>query len=196
MEELQAPAPDQSIRKMLNKMFNQYNYVGVRNPLEKDFVWAVALTQNEIVGMSQADPMNEDSMARGVGGTFLPGDSVTRTNQKITRVVLAAGERKMIPGEAAYVVVPRLFNALVREKYGTDKSSLAKLRNPTIQAELIKDIVVGPIINNVGEAIETFVNKELQKIEGFTDVQTQPSETVNDNKTTATRQPRRANQAA
>lgn len=190
-------APDQSVRKKLNGMFGRYNYVGIKNPLEKQFIWAVALEENEVLGMSQADMMNENSMAKGVGGTFLPGDSVTRQNQKVTRVVLEPGERKMIPGEAAYVVVPRLFSALIRKKYGTDKAGLAKLRNPTIQAELIKEIVVGPIINNVGEAMQTYVNEEIKKIEGFTDVQTQQNEEVTDGDQAAKAvRTRRANQAA
>lgn len=171
----QSQAPDQSLRKKLNGMFTRYNYVGVKNPLKKPFVWAVALEQNEVLGMSPADPMNEEQMAQKAGGTFLPGDSVTRNQQRITRVTLQPGEKKMITGEAAYVIVHRLFTALVREKYGTSKSGLAKLRNPSIQGELLKEIVVGPVIDNVGQAVQTYVNKEMEKIEGFTDVQTKPT---------------------
>lgn len=168
-------APDSSLRKKLNGMFGQYNYVGVVNPLVKPFVWAVALQQNEVLGINQADQMNEQAMAQSQGGTFLPGESTTRA-QRITRVTLEPGERKMMTGEEAYVVVPRLFSALVRQTYGTDKNGLAKLKNPTIQSQLLKEIVVGPVINNVGEAMQTFANKEMEKIQGFTDVQTKPTD--------------------
>lgn len=174
-EEVISQAPDQSLRKKLNGMFSRYDYVGVTNPLKKQFVWAVALEQNEILGMSPADGMNEAQMARNAGGTFLPGDSLERTKTKITRVVLESNEKRMIIGEAAYVVVPRLFSALVREKYGNNKAALAKLRSPSIQAELIPQIVSGPIVNNVGEAMQTYVNEKMSKIEGFTDVQTKPT---------------------
>ena len=171
----QSQAPDGSLRKKLDGMFDRHNYVGVKNPLDKTFMWAVALEQNEIVGMAQTDGMNEQRMAESGSGTFLPGDAATRTN-RITKVELEKGETKMLTGEAAYVIVPRLFSALVRQKYGTDKNGLARLKNPTTQRDLLKEIVVGPIINNVGEAMQTYVNKELQsKINGFTDVQTKPS---------------------
>jgi hypothetical protein len=173
--EQQIQSPDQSLRKKLNGMFTRYNYVGVKNPLKITFSWAVALEQNEILGMDQAEAMNEERMAQSSNGTFLPLDGVVRGRQKITRVVLQPNEKKMIPGEAAYVVVPRLFHALVREKYGTTKSALAKLRNPTIQAQLIPLIVEGPVINNIGQAMQTYVNTEMKKVEGFTDVQTQPA---------------------
>lgn len=170
-------APDQSLRKKLNGMFSRYNYVGVKNPLKKPFLWAVALEQNEVLGMSPADTMNEERMAQSKGGSFLPGDSVTRGQQKITRISLEPGEKKMITGEAAYVIVPRIFSALVRERYGTTKSALAKLRNPSIQAVLVKEIVTGPVIDNIGQAVQTFVNKEMEKQidSGFSDVQTKPS---------------------
>lgn len=174
MEEVQSLAPDQSLRKKLDKMFSRYDYVGVSNPLKKQFVWAVALEQNEILGVSPADGMNEAQMARQSGGTFLPGDSLERNKTKITRVVLEPGERRMIVGEAAYVVIPRLYSALIREKYGNDKSSLAKLRSPSIQAELIPTIAVGPIVDNVANAMQTFVNERVSKLEGFTDVQVKP----------------------
>ncbi len=173
-EELLSQAPDQSLRVKLNGMFSRYDYVGVKNPLKTPFTWAVALEQNEIVGMAPSDGMNEAQMAKNNGGSFLPGDSVTRGRSKITRVVLEPGQKRMVIGEAAYVVVPRLFSALVREKYGTSKAGLAKLRNPSIQAELIGQIVEGPIVNNVGDAMQTYVNEKMEKIEGFTDVQVNP----------------------
>lgn len=173
-EEVISQAPDQSLRKKLDGMFSRYDYVGVKNPLKKKFVWAVALERNEIINMSPGDGMNEAQMAKRSGGTFLPGDSVERSTTKITRVVLEPGEQRMVIGEAAYVVVPRLFSALVRETYGNSKAALAKLRSPSIQAQLIPQIVSGPIVDNVGEAMQTFVNEKMSKIEGFTDVQTKP----------------------
>lgn len=171
----ESSAPDQSIRSKLNKMFNRYNWVGVKNVLDVDFSWPVALEQNEIVDFAPGDPMNEERMSQAGRGTFLPGDGTTRANSKIVKVNLKSGERRMIMGEAAYVVVPRLFNALVRKRYGTDKTSLAKLRNPSIQSALLKEIVVGPVINNVGEAMQTFVDDKMKSIEGFSDVQANPS---------------------
>lgn len=182
-EEILSQAPDQSLRVKLNGMFSRYDYVGIKNPLKKPFSWAVSLEQNEIVSVGMSDGMNEAQMARQNGGAFLPGDSVTRGTTKITRVVLEPSEKRMIIGEAAYVVVPRLFSALVREKYGTSKSGLAKLRNPSIQSELIKEIVDGPVINNINEAMQTYVNEKMNKIEGFTDVQVAPKATRESKKT-------------
>lgn len=197
MEDVQqSQAPDGSLRKKLNGMFTRYDYVGVQNPLKVPFVWAVALEQNEILGMNQADPMNEEQMARKAGGTFLPGDSVTRSQQRITRVTLQPGEKKMIIGEAAYVVAPRLFSALVREKYGANKVGLARLRNPTTQNELLPLIIAGPVINNVAQAMQTYVNNEMSKIEGFTDVQTKPSGFNNPDVQAKARATREANKAA
>lgn len=167
--------PDQSLRKKLNGMFSRYNYVGVTNPLKKQFMWAVALEQNEVMGMAQADGMNEERMASSKSGTFLPGDSPTRNQQKITRITIESGQKKMITGEAAYVIVPRIYSAYIREKFGTTKTALAKLRNPTVQAQILKEIVTGPIIDNIGQAVETYVNNEMKRIEGFSDVQTKPT---------------------
>ncbi len=144
------------------------------NPLKQEFSWPVALEQNEIVGVNPADPMNEERMAQNTEGTFLPGDSTTRQQTKRVIVKLAPGERRMIIGEAAYVTVPRIFNALVREKYGTTKAGLARLRNPATQKELLKEIVVGPVINNVADAMQTYVNDKMKDIEGFSDVQVAP----------------------
>lgn len=170
----ESQAPDQSLRKTLNKMFSRYDYVGVTNPLKEKFVWAVALEQNEIIGMSPADPMDEGKMAQSQGGSFLPGDGPTRNQQRITKFTLEPGEKKMLPGEAAYVIAPRLFSALVRQKYGTTKAGLARLRNPTTHRELLPGIITGPVVNNVGQAVQTYVNEQMGKIEGFTDVQTKP----------------------
>lgn len=188
--------PDQSLRKRLNRMFSRYDYVGIQNPLKAPFVWAVALEQNEIVGMSPADQVNEESWSRKEGSTFLPGDSVTRNQQRITKITLQPGEKRMLPGEAAYVIAPRLFNALVREKYGTTKAGLARFRNPTVQGELIQQIVVGPVINNIGQAMQTYVNKEMGKIEGFTDVQTRPKGFRDPEVIAKARATREANKAA
>jgi len=163
--------PDQSVREKLNGMFSRYDYVGVKNILKTEFRWKVALEQNEVVGTAPGDPMNEERMAQTPQGTFLPGDSVTRHQQRVTEYVLKPGEKKMIIGEAAYVIVPRLFNAYCRETFGTSKAGLARLRNPSTQQEIIPTIVDGPIINNIGDAMQTFVNDQMTKIEGFTDVQ-------------------------
>lgn len=174
MDEFAQDRPDQSLRKKLNGMFSRYDYVGIKNPLKTPFTWRVALEQNEIINMSPGDPMNEERMAQTAGGTFLPGDSVVKQQQKITQIVLAPGEKKMIIGEAAYVIVPRIYNAYCREKYGATKAGLARLRNPATQDEHITLIVDGPIIDNVGQAMQTFVNDKMSEIEGFTDVQTNP----------------------
>lgn len=196
-EDIESQAPDQSLRKTLNGKFSRYDYVGIKNPLKRQFIWAVALEQNEVLGMSPADGMNEAQMARQSGGTFLPGDSVERGKTKITRVVLEPGEKKMVIGEAAYVVIPRMFSALVREKYGNDKSALAKLRSPSIQRELIPLIMDGPVVNNVGEAMNTFVNEKMSKIEGFTDVQVKPQTGFNNPEVLAkAKATREANKAA
>lgn len=186
---------DQSIRQKLDKMFTRYDYVGIKNILKEPFEWSVALEQNEIIGMSPQDPMNEERMAQNSRGTFLPGDSVTRGQQKITKYTLKPGEKKMIVGEAAYVIAPRIFNAHIRQEHGNSKASLAKLRNPFIQDEIIPTIVVGPIINNVGQAMQTFVNDEMEKIEGFTDVQTKPKGFSNPEVLAKAQETRRANQA-
>jgi hypothetical protein len=167
-------APDQSIRKKLNKMFNRYNWIGIQNPLKKDFTWRVALEENEILDFKPGDPMNEEKMAQTAGGTFLPGDSTFRVQTKMVEVNLKSGEKRMISGEAAFVVAPKLFGMLVRERYGNDKAGLAKLRNPLMQDQLLKEIVVGPKIDNVGQAMQTFVNEKMGEIEGFTDIQTKP----------------------
>jgi hypothetical protein len=169
-----AQTPDRSLRQKLNKMFSRKDYVGITNPLKKEFSWIVALEENEIVDMSQADAMQEDSMAARRSGTFAPLDGATRSQSKVTRFTLQPGEKKMIVGEAAYVIVPRIYNALVRQKFGTNKAGLAHIKNPSTQEELIPKIVIGPLVNNVGQAIQTFVNEKMTKIDGFTDVQARP----------------------
>lgn len=189
-------APDQSLRKTLNKIFSRYNWVGVKNPLEKDFTWRVALEENEILDFRQGDPMNEERMAQSNSGMFLPGDSPIKTQTKAVQVNLKVGEKRMIVGEAAYVVVPRLFNALVRQRYGISKAGLAKLRNPSIQKELLKEIIVGPIIDNIGQAMQTYVNEKMEKIEGFSDVQTAPKGFNNPEILSKARATRDANKAA
>jgi len=190
-------APDQSIRSKLNKMFTRYNWVGIKNPLDVEFSWPVALEQNEIMDFAPGGLPGEEHMANNKSGTFLGTDGPTRQQSKIVKVNIKPSEKRMIMGEAAYVVVPRLFNALVRKRYGTDKPSLAKLRNPTIQAQLLKKIVVGPIINNVGEAMQTFVDDKMKSIEGFTDVQANPPKGFNNPEVLAKAQATRdANKAA
>src|SRR5690606_27956580 len=131
----ESTTPDQSIRKTLNQMFTRYDWVGVYNPLNTDFKWRVALEQNEIMDFHGAEPMNEERMAQTNSGTFLPSDSPVKQQSKLIQVEIKVGEKRMILGEAAYVVVPRIFNALVRKRYGTTKAGLAKLRNPSIQRE-------------------------------------------------------------
>ena len=171
----EASQPDQSVRSKLNKMFSRYDYVAVFNPLKVDFEWSVALEQNEIVNMGQGE-MNEERMAQSVAGQFMPNDGVTRAQTKVVKVSIKAGQKRMLPGEAAYVVVPRIFDAYVHEKFGFDKVGFARLRNPATQTELLKEIVVGPIVNNVAAAMETYVNEKMGNIqEGFSDVQVEPT---------------------
>ena len=192
----QSQAPDQSFRKMLNKMFKRYDYVGVTNPLKTTFVWAVALEENEIIGMNPADPTDEGKMAQSNNGTFLPYDGATRSQSRITKYTLEPGEKRMVPGEAAYVLAHRLFSALVREKYGTNKAGLARLRNPSVQKELLPLIVSGPIVDNIGQAVQTYVNEKMAKIEGFTDVQTKPKGFNDPEVLAKARATREANKAA
>lgn len=173
---IQEQTPDQSVRKLLNKMFTRVDYVGVKNITKKPFVWVVALEQNEFVNLQQNDPMQEDKMAAQGGGTFLPNEAVTRNQQRVTKYELKPGEKKMIIGEAAYVIAQQIFNKAVREKYTSSKAGLARLRNPVTQKELLGKIIEGPIINNVGDAMNTYVNDKMNDIENakFSDVQTAP----------------------
>jgi hypothetical protein len=180
MDEFQPDLTDQSIRERLNKTFSRYDYVGITNPLDEEFTWTVGLERNEITNMSQADPMNEERMAQTSRGSFLPGEGIMHNQTKVTRYTLKPGEKRMMIGEAAYVIVPRLYNALCRKTYGTSKSGLAHLRNPNTQSKHIKEIVTGPVIDNVSDAMQTFVNDKMSEIEngGFTDVQTAPTKAV------------------
>jgi hypothetical protein len=181
---------EQSLRERLNKMFTRWNYVGVRNILSVPFEWKVALEQNELIGMSPGG-MNEDEMLKQKGGAFLPSDAVVRGKTKVVPYTLQPGEKKMIIGEAAYVIIDKIFRMYVKEKYvpAADpqtppttfeaqrrKAGLAKLRNPLEQDRILKMILVGPIINNVEAAVQTFAQEQMNKLEGFTDVQTSPSE--------------------
>lgn len=168
---------EQSIRQKLNKLFSRYHYVGIKNITKEPFKWTVALEQHEILNMGEADSLNEESMAKKKSGTFLPGDGVTKQNQKIVNFELQPGEKKMIPGEAAYVLIEKLYNAAMREKYGSGKEGLSKMRVPTYHDEMIPKIVCGPIVKNVGEVLNTMLTDTLDKIEdGFSDVQTHPPE--------------------
>jgi hypothetical protein len=175
---------EQSLRERLNGMFSRWNYVGISNPLKTAFDWKVALEQNELIGMS-AGGMKEDDMIKNVSGTFLPRDAVTKSKTRVVPYTLQPGEKKMVIGEAAYILIDKLFRAYIKEKYvpapapgempsqfdaQRRKAGFAKLRNPVEQDKVLKLILVGPIINNVEDAVQTFVNDKME--EAFTDVQT------------------------
>jgi hypothetical protein len=164
---------DKSLRQRLNETFNRYHYVGIKNVLETPFVWTVALEQHEILNMNPADSISEDQMAKGKGGAFLPGDAATKQQQRVVSYKLAPGEKKMVPGEAAYVLVTRLYRAAMREKYGSDKAGLSKLGVPSYMDEMLPKIIVGPIVKNVSEVLNDFVGSLDERIadSGFTDVQ-------------------------
>lgn len=163
---------EKSLRKRLDETFSRYNYVGIKNPGKEKFEWTVALEQNEILNMSPADSMSEDQMARKGGGSFLPGDGATKERTRLVSYVLAPGEKKMVPGEAAYVLIPRLIHTCIREKYGSDKAGLSKLSVPTYQDEFLNQILVGPIVRNVGDVLNEFSSKIDSKIQdGFTGVE-------------------------
>lgn len=175
---------EQSLRERLNGMFSRWNYVGICNPLKTPFEWKVALEQNELLGMSPGG-MNEDDMIKNVSGTFLPRDAVTKGKTRVVPYAMQPGEKKMVIGEAAYILIDKLFRAYIKEKYVPTpepgalptpmdaqlrKAGFAKLRNPVEQDKVLKLIVVGPIINNVEGAVNTFVSEKME--EAFTDVQT------------------------
>lgn len=178
---------EQSLRSRLNKLFSRYNYVGIRNILSTPFNWTIALEQNEIISMSEGDTVNEEQWARNKSGKFLPGeDAVIRGKTKLVTYKLEPGEKKMVIGEAAYVLIDKIYTMYIKEKYvpkpqaGTlpdpralalTKAGLAKLRNPQEQDKLIPQILVGPVINNVDQALQTYVNTQMDKLEGFSDVQ-------------------------
>lgn len=161
---------DKTLRERLNEMFSRYNYVGLCNITSKPFKWTVGLEQNEILNMGPADTMAEDEMARKGGGSFLPGDGVTKKQSKIVEFELQPGEKKMVPGEAAYVLVDKLYKAAVKEKYGSGKEGLSKINVPTFQDELVPKIVVGPIIRNVGQVLNDFVENMQENLEGFSNI--------------------------
>lgn len=159
-----------SLRERLNDMFSRYHYVGICNITAKPFSWTVALEQNEILNMGPADHLSEDEMVKKGGGSFLPSDGPTKQRQKVVQYKLQPGEKKMVPGEAAYVLVDKIFHAAIMEKYGTDKSGLSKLAVPHYQDEMIPKIVTGPIIKNVGQVLNDFVDGIQENLEGFTSV--------------------------
>lgn len=161
---------DKSLRERLNEMFSRFNYVGICNITSKQFTWQVALEQNEILNMGPADQMSEEEMSRNKGGSFLPGDGVTKKQSKVVEYVLEAGEKKMVPGEAAYVLIDKIYRAAIREKYGNGKAGLSKLSVPGYQDEMLPKIIVGPIIKNVGQVLNDFVGKMQDNLEGFTNV--------------------------
>lgn len=190
---------EQSLRARLNTMFSRWNYVGIKNILKTPFEWKVALEQNELLGMTQGG-MREKEMLENVSGTFLPGDAaVTRQKTRVVPYSLQPGEKKMVLGEAAYILVDKIFRAYIKEKYVPTpepgalptpmdaqlrKAGLAKLRNPAEQDKILKLIIVGPIVKNVESAVETFVQGQMDTIEGFTDVQAdQPPETTRGRRT-------------
>lgn len=157
---------EKSLRERLDETFSRYHYVGIKNILNKTFTWTVALEQHEILNMSPADSLSEEQMANRKGGAFLPGDAATKQQQKVVTYSFSPREKKMVPGEAAYVLVDRLYRAAIREKYGNDKSALAKLSIPSYMDEMLPQIIVGPIIKNVGEVLNDFATSLDEKING------------------------------
>ena len=101
--------------------------------------------------------------------------AVSREQVKLVTYELQPGEKKMLIGEAAYVIIDKIYTLYCKGKYGTDKMGMAKIRNPQVQEEMLKFILVGPIITNVEDKLQTYVEEEVSRIEGFTDVQTEPS---------------------
>jgi hypothetical protein len=183
---------EKSLRERLNGMFSRYNYVGIKNILSTPFEWTIALEQNEIINMGDADATNEDEWVKKKSGTFLPGDGVVKGKTKIVTYKLEPGEKKMVIGEAAYVLIDKIFTLYIKEKYvpqpqpgelpkpqdlALRKVGHAKLRNPAEQDKIIPLILTGPIIKNVDGALQTFVNSKMNEIEGgFSDVQVNPPE--------------------
>lgn len=161
---------EKSLRERLNSMFSRYNYIGVCNITSSPFKWTVALEQNELMNMGPADLMSEEQMVRNKGGSFLPGDSPIKEKQKVVSYELQPGEKKMVPGEAAYVLIDKIFRAAIREKYGSGKAGLSKLVVPTYQDEMLPKIMVGPIIKNVGAVLNDVVDKMQDNLEGFSSV--------------------------
>lgn len=178
---------EKSLRHRLNTMFSRYNYVGIKNILKTPIEWTVALEQHEILDMS-AGGMSEEDMIRNKSGNFLPTDGVTRGKQKTVTYRLEPGEKKMVIGEAAYVLIDKIYTLFIKEKFvpkvepGTvpdqrhlalTKAGMAKLRNQTEQNKYLPQILVGPIINNVEGAIQTYATEQMSKLnDGFSDIQT------------------------
>lgn len=172
---------ERTLRERLNDMFSRYHYVGICNITQQPFQWTVALEQNEILNMDPADQLSEDNMARKGSGQFLPGDAVTKQRQKVVSYELKPGEKKMVPGEAAYVLIDKIFRAAIREKYGNDKSGLSKLAVPSYQDEMLKKIIVGPVIKNVGQVLNDFVDDIQNNLEGFSQVDAYEPPTLDTN---------------
>jgi hypothetical protein len=171
---------EKSIRATLDQMFSRFHYVGIQNILDTDFEWTVALEKNAIIGTSEADSTSDANMAARVGGSFTAKPIPTTGKTRITRITIKKGQRRMLSGEAAYVIVPRLFTAYVREKYVTPyqgqpirvKAGLAKLRSPSVQKEVLSKILIGPIVKDVEEAMELFVSEKLQDMDKLVEVKT------------------------
>lgn len=170
---------EKSIRERLNEMFTRYNYVGICNITSQPFKWTVALEQNEILNMGPADHMSEDEMSRKTSGSFLPTEGVMRQKQKVVEYSLEPGEKKIVPGEAAYVLIDKIFRFAIREKYGSDKSGLSKLVVPKYQDEMLPKIIVGPVVKNVGQVLNDFIGNMQDNIEGFSSVQAYEPPTLN-----------------
>lgn len=170
---MQPQAQEQSLRQKLNSMFNRYHFVGIKNITKEQFKWTVALEQNEILDMAEADSLSEQQMAKQGGGSFLPGDAATKRPGKLVEYSLAPGEKKMIPGEAAFVLIPRLINFSIREKYGSDKQGLSKFSIPSFRDEMLDQILVGPIVRDVAEVMNEVVGKLQSNItqDGFNAVE-------------------------
>lgn len=178
---------DKTIRERLNGMFSRYSFVGIRNITKQPFSWTVALEQYEIVKMSPGDDMDEAMMARRKSGSFLPGESTpTREGTKVVRYDLAPGERKLVAGEAAYVLVDKIFTAKILEEFGNGREGYGKLRVPMYIDKYLPLIIPGPIVNNVADALQGVLEKSIDKLNstdlaqqlndtGFTDIQAKQS---------------------
>lgn len=170
---------EKSLREELNGKFNRYHFVGIKNITKEPFIWSVALEENEILDMSPADNLNEQQMIQKGGSAFLPGDGATKRPGKLVEYTLQPGERKMVPGEAAYVLIPRLIHFALREKYGAGKSAIAKFAQPVAREEMLSQILVGPIVRNVAQVMNEVANQLQNSItdDGFLDVKAdQPSQ--------------------
>lgn len=161
---------EKTLRKRLNETFSRYHIIGIKNPTKETFKWTVALDRNEILNMAPTDNLSEDRMAREGEGSFLPLDGTTKQYTRLVEYTLAPDEKKMVPGEAAYVLIPRLISKGIREKYGSGKVGLSKLNVPSFQDEFLNKIIVGPIVKDVEEVMNEFSSQIESKLEGFNDV--------------------------